>query len=217
MTPEDVHAKRQYIAAFFDDLKAKSEFLVELHTSSRRDEAWILCSVYIDRLGNALSASPTFTSRNFATVLLERGGEPVLDLVLPGRLLSELRSNEKRLKRMPDGAMVRVCVALDNLTSDVAWTRDELRGHLAPVLSSHDLSWLEGELWRGSLASVVYEHIRCPNVHEFGSGDGLCFSKARHNGHPIPDVDLWMLHRALQRIIGYARSLSETTNKLFGH
>jgi len=49
---EDLDVKREFIAAYFEELEKRIAFLVTLHDQDHEDEALLLCLVYIDGLAN---------------------------------------------------------------------------------------------------------------------------------------------------------------------
>ena len=211
--PEDLAARRYFIAAYFDDLDDKVQFLETLHRDlGRRDEALMLCSIYLDGLGNWLYPESASTSKNFAIVLIEHGGEDVLRLVLPVRLISHLPFGSA-----PSDTEGAVTDLIGALPKDEAFAPELLLPRLGAALTTKQAGWLENELWRGTIASVVHERIRSMNVHALGSTGGIAFSITKHAGRSIPDVGFGTLYRALKRISSHARRISEDSEKWFGH
>ena len=208
---EDDAAKREFIIAFFDDLEEKIRFLPELYRSGRRHEARILCTAYLDGLGNWIYHESVGSSRNFAMVLIDHGEEEVMSLVLPDRLLSSLP-----WKSAPAETEVELKKCTRALPINQAFSQSDFLDIVESHLTPQQCEWLKLEIYRGTIASIVFTEIRSSNVHWLGSADALSFSKSFHMGHPLPNIDFWMLHRALLKVAAYARDLSLSTNKWFG-
>src|SRR5207248_586954 len=97
-----------------------------------------------------------------------------------------------------------------------ALTEAEIISALSDRVPEAIVKWIEPHIWRGSVASVVYEHIQSFNVHSLGSSGGLGFSKTTGHGKPITEIDFKMLHRALRLITDEAKHASLETNLWFG-
>src|SRR3990172_8931391 len=89
-SPEDLAAKKGFIEAFFEDLRQKAALTDRLFAEHHEDEARLLVCCYIEALGNGLDASTGNGARNFVTVLVEHGGDPVLALIHPKLLHTSL-------------------------------------------------------------------------------------------------------------------------------
>jgi hypothetical protein len=164
-------AKRYLIRAYLDDLSGRVAFLAELVSSGHRQEALILCCVYLDGIGNWLDGFAGKSGENFCRTLINLGGESTLSLVLPKRLRESLP-----WKSGPKGCRM----AFESVTAsmnDVEAVSLEEMNNLSVSLSPDVASWLERNLWRGTIASVVHERLRTPNVHVLGSASGISFSK----------------------------------------
>ena len=83
-------------------------------------------------------------------------------------------------------------------------------------LGTDGQKFLYNNLWRGTVVSIVYERIKSRGVHWLGSPETESFSLTKYNSAPLPEVDYPMLKAALDRIIGYAPSISLETGKWFG-
>ncbi len=210
-TPDDLEAKRRFIEAFFDDLEQKCAFLLELDRMGRQDEARALCCLYIDGLGNWLHPNSSKSARNFVETLLDYSDETTLMLVIPKHLSEHLPKNSA-----PKGSIASITAILAQLPTNEAFSLQKFKAKLAALQPDHR-QWLESELWRGTIAAVVYERIRNPIVHQLGSAGGLLLMSITHEGASVDVVNLAMLHRALMRIIAFARQISENTSNWFGH
>ncbi|MEX2109272.1 MAG: hypothetical protein WD802_01530 [Gemmatimonadaceae bacterium] len=195
--------------AFFEELDGKIDFLPDLRASGRKDEALMLCCLYLDGLGNWL-ATEQGTTRNFCTALMNHGGEEVLQLVLPHLLAEKLP-----WKGAPTGAST-LKKTLTELPRYEALSQAGLLASVAKDTPEDHLKWLESEIWRGAIANVVHTRIRSLNVHYLGSAGDLSFSNTTYLGQNLPEIDFAMLMRALRRIAEHARKTSTETNKWFG-
>jgi hypothetical protein len=210
-TAENLEAKRYFIAAFFEDLEKKVRFLDDLIEQGHADEARLLCTTYLDGLGNWLRPGSYGSARNFCTVLTNHGGETVLSLIIPDFLLEKLPWGSA-----PGGAKAEIEMACNSLTPHEAYAPPDFIASVRGNLSSTNARWLETELWRGAVANAVYDRIRSRSVHWLGSLPALGFSKTSYQGQPIPHADFEMLSRALNRIVDHAKVLSLQTNRWFG-
>src|SRR4051812_46272776 len=87
---EDLVAKKEFIQAFFDDLEKRIQFTDTLFAEEHRDEARLLCCVYIEALGNGLEGNTLGGAATFTKVLELYGGEPLLSLIHPKALRESL-------------------------------------------------------------------------------------------------------------------------------
>jgi hypothetical protein len=210
---ENERAKQSFIDAFFHELEQKFAFVEELASSGHRDEAMMLCCVYLDGVANWVQGpGDGSTARSFSEVLIAHGGEPSLALITLAHLDERLPS-----KKTPRVFREALRSALAALPQSEALTKAELLASVSGRVSPDAVAWLEREAWRLSLANVAYTHLRCPNVHQLGSSGGISFDATNHHGKPVPGIDLGMLHRALNRILEHARKVSADTNRFFGH
>ncbi len=68
-----------------------------------------------------------------------------------------------------------------------------------PALDPDRFNDLEKNLWRGTVASIVYSGFRSAAVHELGAIP-LYFDGVTFNEKQAPEVDFPRLYRALRRI-----------------
>ncbi len=205
-------AKRRTIEAFFDDLEKKACLTDRLFSEGHEDEARLLCCCYIEALGNGLNPSNPGGAQNFATVLSDHGGEPMLCLIHPRAL-----QNSLPYKSIAPGSRTAVQTFLNKLPANEALTETGLIDAARPELLTDALSFLQRELWRGTIAAIAYSKIRSLGAHWFASPGSVRFSQTTYQGDPIPEVDFSMLRRALGRVLQDAKTLSLNTNRWFGH
>ena len=209
---EDLAANRLAIEAFFEDLEQKALFTDSLYQDGHKDEAQLLCCCYIEACGNGLAATSTVGAECFTKVLTDHGEEPVLELIHPRAIQESLpyKSTSPASKSSLEGA-------LQKLPTNEVLTSGELLVTMQPLVSPEAFEFLKRELWRGSIASIVYSRIRSPGVHRFGRQKNLIFSGTAYNGEPIPEIDFPILRRALDRVIEHAKQVSLSSNSWFGH
>lgn len=205
-------AKLGFIEAFFDDLDDKIAFLRGLRERGRADEAFLLCCCYIDGLGNSLFPGERSSKRCFVRVLERHGGEEVLALIHPKILCESLAEMGKHARAV----LGQVRSPLRDAEGAV-YTRAEMLAMLRSNLSDADRSWLEDNLWRGTLAVLAYRTIRSPFVHGLGGPGGISFDQTTYQGRPVPSIDFDLLYRCLPRIAQAARNISVRTVAWFGH
>lgn len=233
MTPQDVAAKRELMAGFFNDLDDKVGFLKELTSQGHRDEASMLCVLYLDGLASWLGREERDVGRRFCRALSMYGGEEVLGLVLPERLVGKKQWPE-RMACVPDDPEVRtegtkqvdgelpwgsapagaedaIRSACKDLDPSEVLSEDELCERVKPRLAPNHVEWLRREVWRGTVAHDVYKLIRCLLVHRLAA-PGLLYSSFRYHGEPLPEIDFDVLYRALKKITAHTRGVLLETN-----
>jgi len=202
-----------FIDAFFDALDKRIEFLAELENSGHEQESLLLCTCYIDGLGQSLYWPDERSNLCFVHVLKEFGGEEILSQIHPRMLreaMAQLKSKmAKRILSKVDSRLRQVYGQLKDETEVVAM--------LGPLLSAEELTWLKDELWRGTLAAIAYKKIRGSSVHNLGAPGGIYFDRTTHRGRSVPTIDFEMLHGCLRRISLAARTRSTSSAKWFGH
>lgn len=210
-SPEDLTAKRRFIEAYFEDLDQKACFTDRLNEKGHKDEALLLCCCYIEAVGNGLAATSAGYAENFASVLMEHGGEPVLALIHPRKVKESLP-----YKSTSPASKAALVGALLTLPTNQTLTADEFLTAMQQLITPDAFEFLKKELWRGSIASIVYSRIRSPGVHTFGPAKSLIFSATTYKDKLLPEVDFPMLRRVLARVIAHAEQVSLSTNRLFG-
>ncbi len=169
---EDPAIKREFIRAYFEDLDKKIAFLVKLSEDGHDDEARLLCLVYLDGLANWLHHPDRASGKNFSKALMKYGGnEELFSLILP-KLIDE----ELPWRSTPKGLETDLKTAMAVLPPEQAFLPSEFIDRVRPHLAPAHIPWLESEIWRGSIANLVYISLRSPGVHYVGPGHGLSFS-----------------------------------------
>ncbi len=98
----------------------------------------------------------------------------------------------------------------DNVSVEL-FRRDELVDLAGKTsnIGANEIKTLETELWRGTLAAIVYKKIRIPSVHGIGSGQVLSFGGSTFEGRPVSDIDFTMICNCLENIASFARAEPE--------
>jgi len=71
-------------------------------------------------------------------------------------------------------------------------------------------------LWRASMASICYRHVRGPEIHGPGSG-GLDFDQTLYNGKKGIRVDFHLVYDALRSIHERIKTESVQSGNWFGN
>lgn len=178
---------RQFFAdAWFKALKKKidrTSMLFQngnkLDSSSWEDEAFILCVVYLDRLSNRIKSSYETCHRRFCTLLINHGGNDFFGKISFRQLLRNLKKKKKVIRtgdKILNHLNSQGCdldkemFCKNNLPESYQkiFEREELLSFFTSdaILTQEELKQLEPELWQGSIASICYEFVRCPTIHE---------------------------------------------------
>jgi hypothetical protein len=210
---ENRQAKLEFIKAFFKDLEDKIAFLDELYSLKRRDEAKVLCSCYIDALAANLYWPEERSNYNFVRILNEYSKEEIISYIHPKMLGDALsRKNGRKWKTINDKILSTLKDSRGRLYND-----SEILEILSPLVNSTELDKIKQELWRGTYAAIIYNEVRIPSVHGFGTADGITFDKTTFKGQPAPPIEFPLLYGCLKDIEFRVRNLSLSTEKWFGH
>ena len=210
---ENRKAKLEFIDAFFKELEDKIAFLEELHNSKRYDEAKILCSCYIDALALSLYWPDERSNYNFVRILKEYCEEEIISYIHPKMLeIALLKKDSRRWDRINDKTSISLQEARGRFYSN-----EELLSILTSLVTRSELGKIRNELWRGTYAAIIYNEVRIPSVHGFGSADGITFDNTTFKGESVPPIEFPMLYEFVKRIVSKLKTLSLTTEKWFGH
>ena len=157
---EDLVAKQRFTEAFFDELQQRVMLTEELFERDFGNEARLLCCSHIEGLGNWLNPDLATGARTFVKVVADYGGDPGFHLVLPKRLSESLP-----WKSTSPAVVAELQQTLANVPHDKAYTEPEFIAALPSSTSPEALSFLRGEIWRGTVASIAYQHIRSLGAH----------------------------------------------------
>ncbi len=94
--------------------------------------------------------------------------------------------------------------------------QSDFLGNLSAHFSRNDLNQVKRELWRATIAAIVYYWLRNPSVHGLGPGQNTSFSGSTYLGKPVPNLDFKRLHNAAAKLLAELRGRSEKTGQFFG-
>ena len=207
---ENQKAKREAIEGFFDESEARVGFLAELTQAGHEAEAMTLCLTYIDSFSQWLRWPASSTGRNFVEAMVQFSGDSLMALAHP---LHAMRSFRRMKAPWPDLA--------DRIEAVFANPPYELLPTTAFVdtlgLAGTEIEQVRREIWRTTIANLVYQHLRNASVHAFGGGSGIWLSQTTHLGLPVPPVRFEQLLRCLRGLVVEARRRSEGTGQWFGN
>ena len=204
--------KREVMATFFDNAETRLAFLVELARTDHWSEAMTLCLTYIDSFAQWLLWPATTSGRNFVEALIRFGGDPLMPLAHPlqathafGSMKTPWRNLASHIQDAfpgPDYELLRTAAFVDTLKSR---------------LTSTDLERLQQEVWRTTIARLVYQHLRNPSVHAFGGSSGIWLSHTTHEGVAVPPIEFHQLLGCARGVVAEARRRTEQTGQWFGN
>lgn len=204
-------AKLGFIRAFLDEANTRVGFLEELANTGHKPEAMTLCLVYIDRFAQYLGWPQTLAGWNFVNALINFGGNPLMGLAHPFQAVRAFEAI-KALKTLAG----RIGVAFPGSSYGLIPT-STFETELAKHITASELTQLRPELWRTTIANVVYQHLRNPAIHGFGSSGGIIFSQTTWNGQAVPELGLSLLRTCALGLIAEARKRSEVNGEWFGN
>lgn len=198
--------KAWFIEAAFESefaggLEERIEVLGELWAKERtKREARILVVCYIDGFGRLLYADKNSTHRSFVKVLVDYGDDELFSLTSPRRLGEQIqkKGGHKWARLSSD-----IKPVLSSFQGELI-REAQLAQALRKATSTAQFKEVEGELWRGTMASATYEHFRNAAVHHLGARP-LCLVGQTYDGQEDPEIDFPRLHLALKSIAKAAK------------
>lgn len=199
-----------FIEAYFEDLKVKIDRLPGLNKSFR-DEALVLCTVYVDWLASCYYFDGSEKNkRKFCRALIELSGNTFMGAIHPKELLESARTRGQTIESL--------MASIIKTYPGQFLVQDKIAEHIwASSLSDSDKSSLVDNLWRASVAAICYERIRCLVVHGPGRSTTLSFDKTQYQGKVGMKVDFQMLHAALASVFEAVKQASLKSGKWFGN
>jgi hypothetical protein len=204
-------AKLEFIASYFDDAEARVAFLAELANADHRTEAMTLCLVYIDSFAQLLCWPRAASGRNFVEAVIQFGGDALLGLVHPLQAVQSF----SRMRGTWPLITERIAEAFPGPPHELL-SMTSFEDRLAAHLSAAELQQVRAEAWRTTIAHGVYQHLRNPSVHGFGSSENIYFSQTTYEGEPIAPLTFWRLLAVVCGLVSEARRRSEATGQWFG-
>ncbi len=148
------------IKSFFDEFEKAVDHLQELRAGGFEAEAFTLCVVYIDRLASGhFGGTAGQNRRNFWRALSELSGNPLFGMIHPRQLLELVQGQCPFASKLIDEIVNRQPDAL----LDEKLLVQEIR---KSGLQEQEKTKLIDNLWRASMANIVYEHIRVAEGRE---------------------------------------------------
>jgi len=198
-------APRPVIEAYFRELQARAEYLRELHAGDHPNEALCLCCCYIDAIGEGYYQDVTDdhgqrrtpTEYSFFRILRDHSGDDLFHHIHPKQMLFGLAAFDQGIFDRCEAAL---CGLLEGEHVDLM-TEVEMRTLLTPLVEPRDREKLARNIWRGAMATVVYEQIRGTLVHRIVGPDGISFDRTRFRDRSPLRISFIELHPCLLRII----------------
>ena len=205
MTKEDI--KTFMIEEYFKDIEKRVAFFDELVSSGHGDEAFLLCSVYIESLANRYYQDYG-SAKGFCLALTNLIENELFSFIHPRQLPNKLESN-----KLFDENIAEIKSILEPLENELH-TLDAINELLNDTFTEQQGKWLEEHWLKGSMAMIVYERIRCDAVHDMYATK-LSFSTSKVNGISVPDIDYSLLKSSLDKIVSYLKETSLREHNLF--
>src|SRR6266404_1929477 len=150
--------KREVIASYFDHAEARVAFLSELDRTDHRSEAMTLCLTYIDSFAQWLCWPRSASGRNFVEAAIQFGGDELMGLVHP---LQAVQSFQRMNGPWPALAE-RVKVAFPGPPHELL-PMATFEERLTPHVTAAQLTGVQREAWRATIAHAAYQHLRNPS------------------------------------------------------
>ena len=199
-------AKHRFITVFFDDAEERIVILDELAGTGYEREALTLCLTYIDSFAQWLCWPLSSTGHNFVKAVIQFGGDTLMGLVHPSQAIcvfSQMKSPWKTLaERIAHAFPGPVCELLPV-------------SHFEQVLGLTPTE--RAEVWRATIANIVYQHLRNPSVHGFRGSGGIILSQTTYQGQPVPIIGFPQLKSCAWGLVAEARRRSEANGEWFGN
>jgi hypothetical protein len=202
-----------FIQAYFDDLSTRIENLKKLSSGqiegqSFRDEALILCLVYIDGLASSYYGEDR-TKESFCKALRELSGNPLYGKLHVKRLLD--LENDPRW----GGARVEVEKLAAKRPGELLDETDVANAIRQSGVPRDEREELIKHIWRFSIAATCYEIMRNAAVHRLGAST-LSFDETIYEGERGVRLTFSLLHQALLQIAQHVAQESLRTGEWFG-
>jgi hypothetical protein len=153
-------AKRKFITAFFDDAEKRAVYLLDLHANGRATEAATLCLVYIDSFSQWLCWPRSRSGRNFVEALVDHGGDPEFALIHPLAAIRAFETMKEQWKNFATKLRSHFPGPEYSL-----FEKGDFLTEVAADFTEPEANLFGVELWRGTIANVVYSRLRNPSVH----------------------------------------------------
>ena len=198
---------RLIIEKYFEDIEKRIAYLDELVGDNHKDEAFLLCSVYIESLANRYYQNYG-RAKGFCSALIELADNKLFGLLHPKQLLNKLEKNKLFNENIDEIKKILEPFQYELLPLD------EINNSLIEILTEKQQAWFKNYWFKGSMAMITYERIRCEAVHDMWAPK-LSFENTKVNGNPVPDIDYDLLIGALNKIVLYLKETSLNEHNLF--
>jgi hypothetical protein len=201
-----------FVKEYFSEFREKIHHLEELSRQSFREEALILCVVYIDYLASGTYYDGSERNKeNFCRALCELSHNDFFRAIHPREILKEAQ----KLGR--DDVQLEIQQMLNRHPGRFLMQDDISQMIKASPLPSTIKDALTKNLWRASVSTICYTIIRCQSIHGPGYGIDLSFDKTSFNGQAGMVIDFDLMYQALQAIFSEVESVSLKTGEFFGN
>ncbi len=228
-----------YAVAWFTDYAEKINFLKILQQEKfvnkrRKDEAFILCTAYLDNLSNLYQKIKKNSSwAKFCDLLINYSGNPLFSKVLFRQLLLNLQKiiNEKKVKSNELKTIKSISTKFINYFNSNGCQLDcelndsnqvksyctiyDKNGLISfvtalQILTIDELKLLTDKLndGQGSIALFCYEQIRCEAIHKMSLGEWIIENVK---------IDFEVLYNALEAIFSYIQKEFRSTGEFLGN
>lgn len=208
-------ADRKVMEEYFASWENRLSFLDQLADTKHPDEALTLACCYIDTLGGYLFPRLRRNSqRRFVKVLVEHSGNPVFAAIHPRQVaefLGDLRSEKEWARNVEKDLSAHLRTLIGQL-----FTEAEFVSAVCPKLTPAMTEKLRQHLWRGTIAAILYEHVRCAAVHS-APPIAVTFDRSRLHGRGIEPLHYPLVGPAVRGILAYCVQRSFSTGKYYGH
>ena len=195
----------ELIKTGFKQLEAKTIFLGELFRDGHQDEALTLCCCYIEAAGNNYYTEANKNQENFVKIIKEYGGVEVLSAIHPKHLQDAFPKKDSQIQSI----VVKIEEKLNNSVGQL-YTEEELESLCELHLDNSEIEILKKNLWRGTLAAIVYVFIRSALVHRT-MAPSYHFSNTTFKGEQVAFPDFDLLYFVWGRILSEMKDYSLRT------
>jgi len=199
--------KIHLIKEYFKDIEERIEYLDKLVDDNHQDEAFLLCSVYIESLANRYYQEYG-SSKGFCYALIELTDNILYSLLHPKQLVSKIENNG-----LFKGDIDEIKKIISPLQNELH-TLEKINKLLNGILDTEQQKWISDYWFKGSMAMIVYERIRCDAVHDLWTTQ-LSFGNTLVDNNPVPDIDYKLLKNGLDKIVSFLKKTSLEKRKLF--
>jgi len=198
-----------FIETYFEALQLRIAFLPELYATGRECEALMLCCCYIEAIGCRESTNPGSKAKNYCAILSEAGGSETWRLIHPRQLKDVLSTNGLFKEQFSTLEPLIDCFGSQLIDPQ------ELLARLDSSLDEKQRSWIQKNIFKGSMAMISYERIRCELVHDIEADSSISFGKTTYKGNAVPPLDFDAHYSSLKMVVAASQTKAVSTNKFW--